>query len=166
MQHGEIVVEIQGGEHLKSIVRNLKEVGEGQLALELKRGIRKAAKPMVPAVRRNIRNLPSKQGKSSRAGGSLRADLSKAVKLQIRTTRSQAGITIRVDGRYMPEGMKSLPAYMEGRKAPWRHPVYGNPVWATQPSHPYFYKIVPEMAAGVKKEIDAVATRIARKLQE
>jgi len=164
---GEITVEIQGGEHLKQIVANLKSVGENELAKELKQGIRKAAKPMAPAVRKSIGQIPSKQGGVSRTGGSLRADMQKATKLQIRTTRSQAGITIRVDGRAMPGRMGALPAYMEGRKRPWRHPVYGNKnVWVVQPAHGYFYNIVPELAAEVKAEIDAVATSIARRLQQ
>lgn len=164
---GEIYVSIQGGKHLETIVANLKQVGEVELARELKAGIRKAAKPMVPAVRKSIGQIPSKQGGVTRLGGSLRADMQRATKLQIRTTRSMAGINIRVDGRKMPEGKKSLPSYMEGRKRPWRHPVFGNRnVWVTQPGHPYFYKVAEPLARSVKLEIDAVATRIARKLQE
>jgi hypothetical protein len=75
-------------------------------------------------------------------------------------------MTIRVDGRKMPAGMRSLPSYMEGRKRPFRHPVFDNTdVWVQQAAHPYFYKTVEPAGEEVHREINAIAQKIARKLQ-
>lgn len=172
VQQGDITIHLESGQHLKAIIANLKAVGQDELAKELKSRIRLAAKPLVPAVRAAIKEIPSDPETvrtKDRPIGSLRKELSAATKLQMRTTRSSAGINIRVDGRKMPARAGSLPAYMEGKKSNWRHPVFGNPnVWTKQAeaSHEYFYKTVEPIGEDIKKEIDVVVTSIANKLRQ
>ena len=150
---------ITGGEHMSAIIKALEAVGDGELAVELKKELRKAARPMVPKIRAAIDRIPSKHD------GTLRSEMKAATRAQFRSSGNQAGITLRVDGRKMPAGKRSLPAYMEGTKPRWRHPVFGNPeVWVSQPDHSFFYKTVTPFGVEVKKEIDAVAERIAKKL--
>lgn len=153
-------ISIAGGAQLERVIKALREVGDGGLARELSAELRKAARPMVPKVRAAIMAIPSNHD------GTLRREMSAATRAQFRVAGSQAGITIRVDGRRMPAGKRSLPSYMEGRKGkPWRHPVYGNTnVWVAQPVHTYFYKTVEPLGRDVKRNMDAVASRIARKL--
>lgn len=152
-------IQIRGGEQLERIIKALKDVGDGGLAKELKSELRKAARPMVPKVRAAIRQIPSKHD------GTLRNQMAAATGSQFRSAGAQAGITIKVDGRKMPDGKKALPAYMEGRKKPWRHPVYGNrDVWAAQPDHSFFFKTVEPMGRDVQKNMNAIAERIAKKL--
>lgn len=154
-----VEVEIRGGDHLARIAAALNEVGRVDLRRKMIRDLRRAAAPMVPKVRTAIRGIPSKHD------GTLRNEMAKATRLQIRSAGSQAGMAIRVDGRKMPVGKGSLPALMEGRKRPWRHPVYGNrEVWVTQPSHGYFYRTVEPMAAGVRVLMGATAAEIAREV--
>jgi len=157
--YGALDFTIVGGQHLAEIVKALEAVGNGELASELKSALRKASRPMVPKVRQAIDRIPSNHD------GTLRGEMKKATHVQFRSSGREAGITVRVDGRRMPAHKRTLPAYMEGTKPRWRHPVYGNPeVWVQQPDKSFFYKTVTPFGVEVKKDIDAVAERIAKKL--
>jgi len=146
--------EIRGGEDLRRISRELRRMDEREL-----RKLRASAKPLVPLVRASIMRIPSKS--SGKTG--LRKAMARAVTLKVRTTGRDAGVSIRVDGRKMPPGKGALPAYMEGRKSPWRHPVYGNTdTWVTQRSHPYFYRIAVPYGRRAKSAIAKVARGISR----
>lgn len=154
-----VEIEIRGGDHLARIAAALNEVGRYDLRRKMIRDLRRAAAPMVPRVREAIRNIPSKHD------GTLRAEMAKATRLQIRSTGSLAGMAIRVDGRRMPPGKGSLPAYLEGRKRPFRHPVFGHEdVWVSQPIHQYFYKTVEPMAAATRVQMSITAAEIAREV--
>lgn len=133
-----------------------------RLKKEFRKGLRAAAKPMVPAVRAAIQQIPSKQPYQS---DGLRGLMSKAVKLEVKTTGRQAGVRIRVDGRRMPAHMRALQAYMEGKKKPWRHPVWGNrEVWVKQDPKPYFYKTVMPMASRARQGVNRAADRVAQQI--
>jgi hypothetical protein len=159
MPGNDIGIEIRGGKQLERIIKALREVGDGGLARELKSGLRKAARPMVPKVRQAIDRIPSNHD------GQLRAEMKSATTVTFRSAGTQAGITLRVDGRKMPSGKRSLPAYMEGTKPSWRHPVYGNTdVWAQQPSHSFFRPVVAELGGDIHRDMNAVAQAIAKRL--
>lgn len=127
------------GVSLRTVARRLREADKVQAA-EFRRNLRAAAAPMVPAVRAAIAALPSKQ-EGPRAG-ELRAAMSKATKLYIRTSGRLTGVVVMVDGSKMPSGQRSLPAYEEGTKPRWRHPTFGHDPWKDQVPHPYFYRTV------------------------
>jgi len=154
--------EMRTGRDLTRIARELRAMNNPELKKRFSNELRQAAKPMVPAVKQAIRQIPSKQGYTA---DGLRGRMARAVKLEVRTTGRDAGVRIRVDGRKMPSGDKSLQAYMEGVKKPWRHPVYGNrEVWVRQSPKPYFYRTVESMGQrarqGVNRAIDRVADDI------
>ena len=153
--------EIRGGRDLARIVRELRKTGDGkQLVKQYRKELRAAAKPMVPAVRASIRAIPAASGQHS----GLRQRMASATRLSVRTSGRKAEIAVRVDGRKMAPGEGALPAYMDGRKRDWRHPVYGTRVWVRQEPHPYFDRaiapIVPRSRVAIRLATDAVAKQI------
>ncbi|MCX3064201.1 hypothetical protein [Streptomyces beihaiensis] len=155
-------LELRTGKELKRIAAELRKMDDKQLKKEFSKELRAAARPMVPAVRQAIRQIPSKRGYSA---SGLRGRMSKAVKLEVRTTGKEAGVRIRVDGRKMPSHEKALQAYMEGLKKPWRHPVFGNrDVWVKQDPKPYFYRTVRPLGAASRGQVNKAIDRVAKKI--
>ncbi|HWU24076.1 MAG TPA: hypothetical protein VN088_21250 [Nocardioides sp.] len=146
---------------LKRIATELRVMGDKQLKAEFRKELRKAARPMVPAVKQAIRAIPSKRSYSA---DGLRGTMSSAVKLQVKTAGKQTGVRLRVDGRKMPAHMKSLPSMVEGKKR-WRHPVFGNKeVWVTQDARPYFYQTVNRLGPATRLNVAKAAEHVARKI--
>lgn len=160
---GASMFELRGGEDLNRVSHELRAAGDGkELTKQLRKEIRSAARPLVPLVRSSIRSIPAKRGYSA---SGLRGAMSRATGLSIRTTGTDAGVVIRVDGRKMPSHAGTLPAYMEGTKPRWRHPVFGNTEnWVDQESHPYFYRVVLlagiRARVGVNRALDTVSKKI------
>lgn len=152
--------QVRGGRELDRISRQLRQVGDGrEIRKRFSRELRSAAKPMVPIVRQSIRSIPTRGTDSS----GLRERMARAVRLTVRTSGRQAGVAIRVDGRKMPPGEGALPAYMEGTKRRWRHPVYGNrQVWAEQDSNPYFYRAVRPAGTRSRRNVNKVIDSISK----
>lgn len=154
---------LRGGKDLRRISKELRRVGDGkEIKKRFSKELRVVAKPLVPVVRRSIRDIPSTRAYSA-AG--LRGRLSRATKLEVKTSGRSAGVAIRVSGRKMPEGQGRLPAYVEGTRKRWRHPVFGNrEVYAQQPAQPYFFKAVrvagPRSRAAISKVIDGISKDI------
>jgi hypothetical protein len=145
---------------LARITRELRRMDDPELLKRFRKELRKAAKPLVPAVRASIRQIPSKRPYSV-AG--LRGQLSRATKLEAKTSGRQAAVTIRVDGRKMPNHSKSVQAYMEGSKPRWRHPVFGNTEnWVQQDPKPYFYKVVKAAGPKARKAVNKVVDQISK----
>lgn len=155
-------LELRGGKDLARIVRELRKTGDGKtLVAQYRKDLRAAAKPMVPAVRAAIRAIPATTGQHT----GLRARMARAVRLTVKTSGRKAEISVRVDGRKMPAGEGSLPAYMDGRKKPWRHPVYGNAnVWVRQDSHPYFDRAVLPLIRRSRAAIRDATKRVGKNL--
>lgn len=153
---------------LRAVSRALKQHADGkELAKQLRKNLREAARPLVPKVRAAWLSAPS-QNQPNVGGVDLRALLAKATRLEVRTTGKEAGVRVRTDGRKMPSGMRSLPGYAEGiRRRQWRHPVYGRrSTWTTQRPFPRFYAAVrpDEQRArrACEEAVDAVFDKIAR----
>ena len=154
--------EMRTGKDLKRIAPELRRMDNKQLKSEFGRELRAAAKPMVPAVKAAIREIPSKRPYTA---SGLRGRMTRAVKLEVRTTGRDAGVRIRVDGRKMPSGDKNLQSYMEGVKKPWRHPVYGNrEVWVKQQPKPYFFKTVDRIGTSARRDVNKAMDRVAKKI--
>lgn len=152
-------------------VAALYAAGSGGLRRELESEIRKEGAPTVRAVRAAVRAVritavpPAKGHKSSggRSGPGLRATIARAVRVATRNTRG-IGVRIEIAMGRMPPGMRSLPAYVDGRGR-WRHPVFGNTkVWVGQRGQPYFVPTIlartPQFRAGVQRAMNTVARRI------
>jgi hypothetical protein len=118
---------------------------EGSLQVELRRGIREAAVPMVQAVKANA-------GWSSRIPAAVTAKPS--------FTAKRASVTIQVNAGKAPE---ARPLEHGGAGGEFRHPVYGNRAnWVPQPARPFFYSA---LSRSVEAEIAmrAVMARVAAK---
>ena len=152
--------ELRRGRDLTRIVRELRAMDDKEVLKRFRKELRQAAKPLVPAVRASIRQIPSKR--PYRADG-LRGQMSRATGLQIKTTGKQASAVIRVDGRKMPNRAKAVQSYMEGVKPRWRHPVYGRrTVWVQQEPHPYFYKVMRTAGPRARLAVNRVMDQISR----
>lgn len=158
-----------GGE-LRHIARELRAMKQPEVTKRFRRELRATAQPLVPAVRASIRGLPSSRPYST---DGLRGRLSRAVRIEVRTTGRQAGVTIRVDGRKMPNKQKRLPALMEGEgvrrgrrvDTRWRHPVFGNPdVWVQQQPHPYFFRLMRVLGPRSRVAVARVLNQITREI--
>ncbi|MFJ2719366.1 hypothetical protein [Streptomyces sp. NPDC087437] len=152
-------LELRTSKDLKRIAAELRRMDNPEMKKRFNRELRQAAKPMVPAVRKAIRQIPSKRRYTA---SGLRGRMSKATKLEVRTTGKDAGVRIRVDGRKMPNKEKSLQSYMEGVKPRWRHPVFGHDVWVQQPSRPYFFKTVDQLGRQTRQNVNRAIDQVAR----
>jgi hypothetical protein len=152
---------IRRGKDLRTISRELRLMGDGEITAIFRRRLRAAAAPLVPAVRQSALAIPAKTSARGRPG--LRRAIARAVTLRVRTAGRLASVAIFVDGRKMPPRQGALPQYMEGTRRPWRHPVFGNTeVWRAQPAHPYFYRVVRPLGFASRVEINRAMDDITR----
>jgi hypothetical protein len=161
-----VQVTIRDTGDLKRLARALGTTAEGkQTRRELSQGFRDVLRPYVPRLRAAYRAGPSRGGRRFR-GVPLRTLLARSVRVEVRLTGRQAGARIRADGRRMPNGMRALPAYWEGERPRWRHPVFGNrDVWVIQQPHPAFYRTLRPSERAARREIDQALARITRRLE-
>lgn len=128
-------------EELARLARDLKGASNGpELKKRLTKELRAAAKPLVPAVRASIAQMPSKGRPAHKGRAPLRVLLARSVSTQVKTGK-WAAVRVFMNPKKMPDGMKSLPGYFEGitGKGVLRHPVWGNPDrYASQLPRPYF----------------------------
>lgn len=151
-------VTLHTGTELRTITRKLRKMDQKEVLKRFRKELRATATPLVPVVRASIRNIPSKRAYGS---SGLRGQMSKATRVEVKTSGNQAGVAIRVDGRKMPSHQRALPSYMEGLKKPWRHPVFGHDVWvAQQPPHPYFYRALGVAGPAARAAVDRVVKGI------
>jgi hypothetical protein len=147
-------VSVRDSADLKAVSKQLRQVADGKaLRKELTGGIRAALKPVLAQV------------KAAYGSGHLRSQLRRAARIEVRTSGRMAGARLRVDGRKMPDQMKSLPAMWEGLTR-WRHPVFGDrETWVQQEPHPTFYRIVAPQEDRVGQAIDRVLEDVRDKLE-
>lgn len=153
-------LQLRSGRDLSRITRELRGMDDKEVLKRFRKELRTAAKPLVPAIRASIRKLPSSRPYSTQG---LRGQMSKATTLQVKTTGKQASVILRVDGRKMPVNAGSVPAYMEGTKTRWRHPVYGRrTVWVEQPAQPYFYNNLTVAGPRARQAVGRVMDQISK----
>jgi hypothetical protein len=153
---------------LKRLSRALGKTAEGrQLRRELTRGFRDVLRPYVPRERAAYLAAPSQERRPARwRGVPLRVLLAKSVRIEVRTTGRLAGARIRADGRRMPDGFKALPAYWEGTKPRWRHPVFGDrDTWVDQRPHPLFYRTLRPTEHAARQQVGVILAHLAARLE-
>ncbi len=151
-----IVVRATGAD-LKKIARELRKMDDKEVGKRFRKELRAAAAPFVPAVRSSIASIPVKGQKST----GLRKRLQKAVTLRVKTTGKNASVSILMSTAKMPDGQKALPAYMEGTKPRWRHPVFGDTDnWKQQDSHPYFFPVMRSAGTSARLAVDRMVKQI------
>lgn len=167
--------EVKDSGDLKKLNKQLRQMADGKaIKKDLTQGLRNVLKPIVPEIRAAYRAAPSMghdfMARGSRGREDLRALLSKATRVEVRLAGRFAGARIRVDGRRMPDRMKSLPRYWEGEdsgsKGRWRHPIYGDrTTWVQQQPRPRFYDIVQRHEARANQAVEQLLDQVRRKLE-
>lgn len=153
-------MELKHGRDLTRISRELRKMDDRELLKRFRRELRGAARPLVPAVRASIRNIPSSRPYTANG---LRGQMARATTLEVKTTGRQAAVAIRVDGRKMPPKAKALQSYMEGVKPRWRHPVFGHPnTWVQQPPHPYFFDVMRVGGTRARLAVNRVIDQVSK----
>jgi hypothetical protein len=151
---------VSSGADLRVISKQLRRMNDKEITRRFRTELRAVAKPLVPVVKQAALEIPVK-GESGSTG--LRQRLSKAVHLIVRTTGRRATVAILADAKRMPNGQKALPAYMEGTKEHWRHPVFGDDEnWAEQDAHPWFYPALKTLGVRGRAGIEAVVESITK----
>jgi hypothetical protein len=166
------VFELLDSGDLKAIGAALKDLADGDLLRkQLTKELREAADPMARKVQAAWKAAPSQghatSSRARRGQPNLRALLAKATHVEARLTGEEAGARVRTDGRRMPDGMKSLPRYVEGTKPRWRYPVFGNRnVWVARQPSPRFYQAVQpdesRAVAAAERAVESVLDKIAK----
>lgn len=166
-------VSVVGADELRALSRALRRQANGrELQKQLRAELREAAKPLVPAVRSAIRSMPSKDESRRRGRPSLRRQMARSVTVQVKTGGRNAGVSVFMSPKKMPDGKKSLPSYFELRPGylRLRHPVFGNAeVWVTQrvPVQGYFTRSVhPEGERRAVRAVNAVMERMALQIED
>jgi hypothetical protein len=165
-RYGGGITGVSSGADLRVISKQLRRMNDKEITRRFRAELRAVAQPLVPVVRQAALDIPV-NGESGSTG--LRGRLSKSVHLNVRTTGRRAGVSIQADAKRMPSGQKALPAYMEGTKPRWRHPVFGreDDPWAQQDAHPWFYPALKSLGvrgrAGVQAVVDSITRDITLK---
>lgn len=142
-QHGPLEVTVTSKD-LHQMYADLKNV-EGNLRVELRKGIKAAAQPMVDRVK-------SSAGWSSRIPGAVSAKVSFSAK--------NASVSVQVNPKKAPE---AAPLENGGKGGTFRHPVFGNTdVWVDQKAQAFFYTNAVK-DADIEKAIGAVMDAVAKK---
>lgn len=107
----------------------------------------------------------SKRGNQGKTG--LRQAIAKGVTRKITYSGYRTGVRIRVDGKYLPEGDRSL--IKATNKGQVRHPVFGNRTnWTSQTFTPsgWFDRPAQEMGEEAIRKIEHAARNALRDLEK
>lgn len=145
---------VRGATDLEQLARAVKATGNGQLRKDMLKGLRVAAKPVVTAIKDEMRDeLPH--------GGGLN-EWAASAKIAPRTRTAGKNAGIRIVGTKAGHDFKAI---NDGRI---RHPVRGNrSVWVLQSIPAGTWddggrKALPKVLADLKDVMDDTAARIAR----
>lgn len=121
----------------RELLQRTAEFDKKQAGL-LRKNIRTAGKTLLRYVAEEVMSGEYATDKGMRAG------IAAGLKLQISTSQSRPGVTLRATSSAMPAGKEPMVKAWQ-KKATFRHPVFGDTeAWADQQGHPYFYKPVYE----------------------
>lgn len=172
MARRSIQVEVTGTQQLTELHRQLRQQEDGKKRVkELRKALTKAARPLVPVIRSNIKSMPS-QGESRRRGRRpLRTRLSRSLTTQIKFRGRGAGVFVYMNPRKMPDGQKGLPGYFEmlPGKSVLRHKVFGNEeVWVNQyvPPRGYFTRALDGVERQVTRDVQRVIENVASEFED
>ena len=150
---------------LQKVIIELQRMNNDEITRICRRKLSNAALPLAPTLRASILNIPSKGTVPYNQPPGLRMRIADCVETWVFTQGPQVQVGVAVNGSKMPTGQKALPLYMEGAKAPWRHPVFGDyDNWVAQAPHPYFWQGVAWYGPASKRALQSAAEEIVRQL--
>jgi hypothetical protein len=156
-------VTIEGAEQLRALGARLAEADKS-VGTELAKGLRAAAKPVVSAIRTEVKGeggrstgagararaayrLSRSKSKRATAAASaakrsgLRDTIAAAVGSSVSAGGNRTNLTFKMRSSQLPESQRTL-GKRWNKAAGWRHPVYGHDVWVRQTGRPYFDKTI------------------------
>lgn len=150
---------------LTTLIAQLQRMNNDKITRMMRYRLRQTAAPLLPAVRAAILNIPSKGTVPYRQPPGLRLRIADCVEAWTFINADLVQVGIAVNGSKMPDGQKALPLYMEGAKAPWRHPLFGDTSrWFPQEPHPYFYQAVSWYGPASRRTLESVANDIVSRI--
>ena len=131
--------------------------GHEEITRALRRELLNSQRPFAPRVRAAILNTPAYGTKHT----GLRVRIAGCVQTWVVIRGDLVSAGVEVDASRMPSGQKALPLYLDGAKAPWRHPLFGDRSrWYSQASHPYFARAVALYGPASENAVRRAADRI------
>ena len=154
------VVAGRGSAELAALAVRLKVAGDKGLRVELLRGLKKGADPLVKAVAEAARAQLPKRGAHNSVNSGLNEQVAgQKVKVQVRTGARTAGVRLYTTA---PDTSQTDAGYV-------RHPVFGNrKVWVRQeiPSARGWWSVtLAHGAPDVQPELTAAMERVAAQIQ-
>ncbi|HEX6968603.1 MAG TPA: hypothetical protein VF174_07325 [Micromonosporaceae bacterium] len=150
-------VQVRSGRDLGAVRQALREVGAKGLGKQLSQGLRKAARPLVAEVRKELpTTMPS--GYAPTLSRSLRH------RTTVRSRRMDATVVWQLYGA----GRKSNRDVAALNRGTLRHPVFGRRSrWVAQPVRPGMVdrpvdRLGPEITRQMQAVVDDIAARITR----
>lgn len=159
-----VQVKVVGTEQFQKLARDLKRAGDGRLARNMSKAMKRAADPMVQDMQSTVRGLTTLGGggrggasaraarsahflrkrkatanalAKARAASGLRAAAANTVSAFVRSGGRSAGVTVRSRSSLMPADQQKLPMYMN--RGQWKHPVFGGDRWVRQVVQPGWF---------------------------
>jgi hypothetical protein len=143
---------------LHALAARFEAMNEAAVVAVVRDEMAKAARPFAPAVRAAILNIPTTGTKHT----GLRLRIAGCVQTWAEIKGPLVSVGVEINAARMPDGEKALPLYMEGVKAPWLHPLFGNRErWYFQPAHPYFYEAMTLFGPASQHAVDRAVDKIA-----
>jgi hypothetical protein len=149
---------------LSQVIARLDAASHGEIPAEMLKELAKTARPIAPAVRAAILNIPVKGLVPYKQPPGLRVRIARCVVTWADLDGPVVRVGVGIDPRRMPSGQYSLPLMMDGEKV-WRHPVFGNQAnIVVQEPHPYFWDAVSSWGPATTRAVQRVADRIAAQI--
>jgi hypothetical protein len=143
---------------LTSTITALRVAGStDRVTKEMRRQLLASQRPFAPRVRAAILNTPAYGPKHT----GLRLRIAKCVQTWVVIRGDLVSAGVEVDASRMPSGQKSLPLYLDGAKAPWRHPLFGDRSrWYGQASHPFFARATALYGPASERAVQRAADQV------
>lgn len=163
------LLRVQGAEQLRRLSRDLRQLEDGrEIRKDLVRNLKAVANEVVRAERAAVLALPSKGENARRGRRPLRRRFASATQARVRPSGRDAGVSVLINPKRMPEGQHNLPAYWNRERGyeRLRHPVFGDEdTWVQQPVHPWFYETARPYEAEAPRRLIGVLNAVARDLE-
>lgn len=163
-----IRMKVDATREMKQVARRLTRAGGGKVGADARRGLVRAARPVVGQVKTAA--LAVEVGSSR--GGMARPDTSTNLRVRVAAAVDSAptggGVVLFVAGYKIGVNGTRLAQYLDSEDLPrWRHPVFGRTTtWVTQTGEPFFYITIraaePRFADAVGSAVDKFAEEIMR----